>query len=1039
MRDRAGTTWVAALAGRTGRDYWRGLEELLDTPAFREAVAEELPGSWRLALEPGNSLPSDGEFPGGAAEWSDGLTRRGFFRLLGAGATLAGVAGCTEPPREPIVPYVERPVEVTPGLPLHYATSMAVDGFATGLVVESHVGRPTKVEGNPDHPASLGASGAYEQASVLQLYDPSRARAVSVRGKPSTWDAFVEAFGPDGPHAPAAAGEGLRFLLEPTGSPLLAVLLDRIRERYPRAGIHFYAPLAAGAPLEASRVVFGRPLMPQFDFRRADVILALDSDFLAGGPFHLRYARHFTERRRVRAPSGNMNRLYAVEPMLTPTGAMADHRLAVRGREVRDVAGAVLAEVVLGAGLRPGGMLDDVAPVLERLRGASPHRGWAAAVGRDLAAHRGAAVVVAGDRQPPAVHAMAHLLNAALGSLGRTVTFTGSPLLDAGASMNDLRPLVEAMRAGAVQTLVILEGNPAYASPADLEFGRWLGRVPTSVYLGLYRNETARASSWFVPAAHYLEAWGDARAFDGTLSLGQPLVAPLFGGRTPAEVLAVFLGQETAGAHGLLREVHRGRHRGRDFEAFWEAALKHGLVDGTALPAEADAWRWEGVAGLLSAAPTGPSTGTGTVEVNFLQDPSVYDGRFTNNAWLLEWPDPMTKLTWGNAAILSPRTAVRLGVESEEVVRLRYRGRDLAMPVLVLPGHADDAVSLHFGYGREGEERVALGVGANAYALWASGDPPYLGPGLAVERLLTPRRPKILGVDQPRPVRQRLALTQEHWPMHGRPIVLHATLAEYRRDPDLARRQARPAETPDDPSRHTGDQWAMAIDLTACTGCSACVLACQAENNIPVVGKAGVEVRREMHWLRVDRYYVGPPEAPRVVVQPMLCQHCERAPCEYVCPVNATVHSPDGLNEMVYNRCVGTRFCSNNCPYKVRRFNWFDYNADRDPLEQMPMNPEVTVRARGVMEKCTYCVQRIRRAQIAARLEGRRLREGEFTTACAQACPTQAIVFGSLGDPGSAVSALHRERLAYSVLHDLGTRPRTKYLARLTNPNPELG
>jgi molybdopterin-containing oxidoreductase family iron-sulfur binding subunit len=992
-----------------GRRCWRDLDELLDTPDFREALGRE--------------------FPAGAAELADGMTRRSFVRLLGASIALAGVGGCFERPRERILPYVSEPPESTPGVARHYATSMSLGGFTTGLLVESHVGRPTKIEGNPDHPASLGAAGVYEQASILQLYDPERARTARLGRAKASGSEVAALLSPARLGAAVgASGAGLGLLLEPSASPLSAEMLRRVRERYPAARVHFYSPLGSHASDRASLTAFGRPLLPQYDFRSADVVLALDADFLAGGPFSLRYARDFADRRRIAAPTDGMNRLYVIEPGVSVTGGTADHRLRVRAVEVESLASAVLAAVIRQSN-RPGmpgrqGIPDSVASVLRGVEPPPRHREWIDAVARDLTAHAGRTIVVAGERQPARVHVLAHLLNAALGNAGGTLRFIESPITEAGSSSHELGPLVEAMRGGAVRALVVLGANPAYTAPADLDFGAALRRVPTTVYHGLYQNETARACHAFLPSLHYLESWADGRAWDGTASLVQPLIAPLYGGKTEAELLGALLGDAEASAHELLQDLWRGRMTGTDFAGAWDEALQRGVIAGTAAPETTPTWQWDAIGSVLSRSPTPADS---SLELVLEQDPSVYDGRFANNVWLQELPDPLTKLTWGNAALLSPATAARLRVATGDVVALAYRGRTLRVPAFLLPGHADESVSLRLGYGRgAGDETLAEGVGANAYRLLTS-DMRMFGGGLAVSPALG---------DDGAPLRDRLASTQTHWRLEGRPVALRATLDEYRRDPAFTAPQRGRVLSLYEPSPGGGDQWAMVVDLATCTGCSACVVACQAENNIPVVGKQGVLDGREMHWLRIDRYFEGSAEDPAVLMQPMLCQHCEKAPCEYVCPVSATLHSPDGLNEMVYNRCIGTRFCSNNCPYKVRRFNWFDYNAEVAETERMAKNPDVTVRGRGVMEKCTFCVQRIREAQIAAGIEG--AATGEVRTACQQACPTRAITFGSLNDPDSDLVRRRAEPRRYAALHELGTEPRVQYLAAITNPNPEL-
>ncbi len=985
------------------RRWWRDLDELLDTEEFRATLGREFP-------------------PG--AEAPDGITRRTFVRVLGASMALAGMGGCLERPRERILPYVSEPPESTPGVARHYATAMTLGGYATGLLVKSEAGRPIKVEGNPDHPASLGAAGVYEQASILQLYDPQRARVPRLGRTVASWDAVAALLSPGqlGPTV-GARGAGLRILLEPSASPLLAGMMDRVRERYPEATIHFYSPFDALEADGAAMLAFGRALVPLYDFRSADVVLALDSDFLSGLPFSLRYARDFADRRRIRVPTDAMNRLYVVEAGLSVTGAHADHRLRVRAAEVEPLARAILAAVAGTPGRQhlPG----DVASALGDARtSAVPHREAIDVLARDLVAHEGRTVVIAGERQPARVHLIAHLLNAALGNLGGTVRYIHSPIHQAGEPSHELESLLAAMHAGDVRALLVVGGNPLYTAPADLGLQAGLRRVPTTIYHGLYENETARVCDGFVPALHYLEAWDDGRACDGTSSLVQPLVGRLYGGRTEAELLAALLGRGTADGHDLLRESWRDRMGGRDFSTAWDDALQRGVIAGTAALPVVPAWRWGAVASALSRAPAAADAG---LEIVLEQGPAVYDGRFGNNPWLQELPDPITKLTWGNAALLSPARATQLGVVTGDVVDLAYRGRTVRVPAFVLPGQGNDSVSLRLGYGRgSGDEAVAAGVGANGYRLLANRMPRF-GSGLVVS--------VARGADGS-VLRERLASTQTHWRLEGRPIALRATVDEYREDPDFARRERGRVLSLYQPSAAAGDQWAMVIDLATCTGCSACVVACQAENNIPVVGRDGVLDGREMHWLRIDRYFNGSVADPAVLVQPMLCQHCEKAPCEYVCPVSATLHSPDGLNEMVYNRCIGTRFCSNNCPYKVRRFNWFDYNAEIAETERMAKNPDVTVRGRGVMEKCTFCVQRIREAQIAAKLEGHTT--GEVRTACQQACPTRAIAFGSLSDGQSELARRRAEPRRYAVLHELGTEPRVQYLSDITNPNPEL-
>jgi len=991
--------------GPRERRAWRSLDELADPAAFHAREA--------------------GEFAPGADE-PPRFSRRGFLEMIGAGLALAGLDACGRDVPPKILPYSIQPRDVTPGVPSWYATSMLLDGFATGLLVKSVEGRPIKIEGNPDHPASLGASGSFHQAAVLGLYDPDRATRVRRWNDPSTWQALIERLA----RARTDGGAGLRVVIEPTTSPTIHAQLARARAAHPKMKVTFHS---AGSPianaLAGARLAFGRALVPQYRLRAADVIVALDSDLLASGPFSLRWAREWAARRRPASPGAATNRLYAVEPMPTPTGMAADHRLRRRASEIAEVAAALAAA------------LPNVPPELkhalatsrgENARGENA-RGenarddnarFAEALARDLAARpRGTTLIAAGERQPPAVHALAYALNASLGNLGKTLVFTAPPPFADGDQ--DLAALAAELRAGRVDTVVMLEGNPVYTAPAELDFARALERAGERIYLGAYEDETARACNWFAPAAHWLESWGDGLAWDGTLSIVQPLIRPLHGGKTPQELLAVLGGDREPDAHRLVRVTHAGK-----FD--WDAALQKGVVDGSAAPAvNATLGAPAAIAGALRALAPPPALASeanragAAIEVDFAASPTVHDGRFANNAWLLEQPEPATKLTWDNAVLVSPATAARLALDSQDLVELRAGDRKTRGPILVVPGHADGACTLWLGWGREGAERLAEGRGFDAYALRTSRAPAFAAAQLS----------KVAGT-------RELATTQRHHSMHGRPIALTATAAEYRRDPDFTAEQKRPEPSLMPAVRYDGVQWAMSIDLALCTGCSACMLACQSENNVPVVGKAHVLERREMHWLRIDTYFQGAPDDPAVVHQPMMCQHCETAPCEYVCPVNATVHSSDGLNEMVYNRCVGTRFCSNNCPYKVRRFNWFDWYK-REPqnqgLRELQRNPDVTVRDRGVMEKCTYCVQRIREREIAARVENRALRPGEVVSACMQACPTGAIQFGSLSHEDTPMVAWRREPRSYAVLNEEGTRPRTMYLARIDNPNPELG
>lgn len=953
------------------------------------------------------------EFPRQATLYDSALNRRAFLKLMGAGLALAGLAACSPPQGENILPYVSKPERILPGLPLYYATAMPLGGYATGLLVRSDMGRPTKVEGNPNHPASLGATDIYAQASILTLYDPERSQTVLQNGQPSTWDAFTRALTNARASQRAAGGAGLRLLTPTISSPTFASQMDSLHAQFPSAQWHQYEPFNEDNARAGSQLAFGEIVQTRYDLTRADVILSLDADFLNAGGGCLRYARDFAARHQVTAGQDTMARLYAAASTPTLTGTQADQRLALRASQI-----ALFARAV-AAGLGIGGVS---APTLENVPA-----NWIPALVRDLQAHRGSSLVIAGSEQPPYVHALAHAMNDALGNVGATVTYTESVPVNPTAQFASLRALVDDMNAGRVQCLLILDGNPVFDAPVDFQFADALEQVPFSVHLALFANETARACAWHIPQAHFLETWSDARAYDGTASIIQPLIAPLYGGKSAHEILSTLIDATPRTNDAIVKSFWQNQSS-ENFENQWRAALSSGVVPNSAFPPRAvtlnTAW--------IGNAP--PELSIQSYEVVFRPDPTIYDGQFANNSWLQELPKPLTKMTWDNIVAVSPATAQRMGfkmaieatggehgqVESD-VVELHYEGRTLRAPVWILPEHPNDMVTLFAGYGRTNAGNVGNGAGYNAYALRTS-NAPWMGAGLELNRTNE---------------RVSLATTQFHASMEGRALVEHATLREFLQNPNFAHHE-QPAISLYPPQNHSSPQWGMAINLNACIGCNACVIACQAENNIPSVGRTEVMRAREMHWLRVDRYVQGEGKDVQTFHEPVPCMHCEYAPCEPVCPVAATTHSPDGLNEMTYNRCVGTRYCSNNCPYKVRRFNFFQY-ADWDTPSLKPLrNPDVTVRSRGVMEKCTYCVQRIQRAKINAENENRPIRDGEVVTACQAACPTQAIVFGDLSDPNSRVTQLKADSRNYALLAELNTRPRTTYLAIVRNPNPEL-
>jgi MoCo/4Fe-4S cofactor protein with predicted Tat translocation signal len=979
---------------------WRSLDELAATPEFQRMVENEFP---RLA-------PS---------EWSEGADRRDFIKLAGAAIGLAGLTACTRQPLERIVPYVEQPENLVPGKAQFYATAMTVGGYAVGLLAESHMGRPTRLKGNPAHPSTGGGSDVLAQAATLGLYDPDRSTSMERLGKLLGWDAFLADLQPVLRAQEAILGEGLRVLTGTVTSPTVAAQMEALLARFPSARWIQYEPVNDDVARRAALRAFGRVVDTRYDLSRADVVLALDSDFLTQGPGHLRHARDFAAQRHVRGGKRTMNRLYSLETTPTATGASADHRKPVRRAELGRFAAALAGR--LGAGGSAG--VGDAE--LER---------WLEAVAADLETHRGRCVVIPGRFADEDVHVLAHAINERLGNVGSTVIHTEPVAALAGEQTPALAELVADIEAGNVQALFVLGANPVYEAPAGLDFAAALDKVMFTAHLGLYKDETGSLCRWHIPQSHFLEGWGDARSHDGTVSLVQPLIEPLYTSRTESELLAAMLGAPITD-YEVLRAFWSGSLAiaglgDGDFEKGWRRALHDGFVPGTEAPAASVAVAGDAVA--AAAASLGAATAT-ELEVVLRPDPSLYDGRYANNPWLQELPKPLNKMTWDQVALISATTAAARGVETGDVLRIESGGRSLEVPAWIEPGQADDTVTLWLGWGRQKTGRVANGLGANAQKLRGPGD----GWALAATVERTGRT-------------EQLASTQLHFNLtdyttasgqaQARHLVRHGTLPQVEH-PDFVHEPEHhvPQGTSLIPDwKYEGHAWGMAVDLTACTGCNACVIACQAENSIPTVGKQQVLAGREMHWIRIDRYYGGDPGDPAIHHQPVMCQHCERAPCELVCPVGATVHGFEGLNEMVYNRCIGTRYCSNNCPYKVRRFNFFLYNDKKTPVLKMARNPNVSVRSRGVMEKCTYCVQRINLARIDAKKEDRRIRDGEVITACQEACPSQAIAFGDVNDPQSEVSRWKAEALQYDLLPELATKPRTTYLAKITNPNPAL-
>ena len=977
------------LANSEDKPTWRSLEELADAEEFREALEREFP---RQVIPP------------------EGVNRRDFLKLMAASLGLAGLTACTTKPAIPqqALPYSEAPENLIPGKPMFFATAMELGGYARGVWAESHMGRPTKIEGNAAHPASLGATDHFAQGSVLQLYDPDRAQVVSNQGQASTWENFISALNDFISGHGGTGGLRLSLLTETVTSPTLAAQIQSLLDTYPNATWHQYDPAGRDQVNQGAQLAFGEVVDTRYDFSKANVVLSLDSNFFFQEPGNLQYVRRFTERRQVYAGQVEMNRLYAVESTPTITGAMADHRLPLRPSLIEQFARALAKRLGVDIPADEGGL--------------TVPAGWLDALVADLQGNSGTSLVIAGPQQTPAVHALAHAMNAALNNVGQTVIYTDPVEANPVNQSQSLLELAQSLQASNVDLLVMIEGNPAYATPADIDFAALIPKAGMSVYLGLYNDETAQLATWHIPNTHYLEMWSDTRAFDGTAAIIQPLIAPLYKSKSRHELLAVLLGQPPDSIDGfqIVQNTWKGIANTDNFNLFWRRALHDGVVEGTTT----QPGQFTPTADLASAIGPAQPPPSG-MEIVFAPDHSVWDGRFANVSWLQELPRPLTKLVWDNAAFVSPATAIDLGLATDDVVELRFGGRSVQAPIWILPGQPDNVVTVNLGYGRKAGANLVVGQGFNAYAIRTL-ENPWFGGGLEVAKTGET---------------YRLVSAQHHWSMEGRDLVRTGTLAQFQENPEFIHEGetftgAPPSLYPE--YQYEGYAWGMSINLSTCIGCSACVVACQAENNIPVVGKDQVAALREMQWLRIDRYYTGDLENPTTLFQPLPCMHCEKAPCEPVCPTEATEHSSEGLNEMTYNRCVGTRYCSNNCPYKVRRFNFYQYtDAETIPL-RLVRNPDVTVRMRGVMEKCTYCVQRIQEVRVESEKLGVPIPDGSIQTACQQACPANAITFGDISDPNNRVRQLKEQPHNYGLLAEIGTQPRTSYLAKLRNPNPNL-
>ncbi len=992
-----------------GKVFWTSLEAKADPAGFHERAAAE--------------------FPAGAVG-SDGFSvdRRTFMGIAGAAGAVLGLEGCVRRPEEKILPFTKQPEYVVPGVSLHYASVVRTAGEPAGVLVTTHEGRPTKIEGNPQHPSSLGGTDGYTQATILDLYDPDRsagpAQAKDGHFTEATFAEFDAAYEGIAKQASADQGAKLRVLVTPTQSPTFFRVKQALLAKYPQAKVYTYEPVGPANRAAGAKIAFGEAMDVSFNYRRARTIVSLDSDFLGTEPGSVRANREYADGRRMSSPNDSMNRLYVVEPGHTVTGATADHRLRLPAGDVAGFLKALGRQLATKHGLDMGA----IAGALGSAKPAGVSDKWLSALAAELAEekNRGRSLIVVGTRQAPAVHALAFAINFALGNVGPTLQLVPALDTEPTGATEGIAALAKELAAGSVDTLLILGGNPAYDAPSDLKFAALIGKAKTSIHLSSYRNETSALSGWHVPRADSLESWGDLRGSDGTFSIQQPMIAPLHGGRTDAELVAHLAGERFWRAHALTRQTFRGL-AGDAFEQQWKNSLHLGVArDLTVTPVAEPTLSNDAVAAAAqSLADAGPALSAQNLEVSFAADPALYDGRHANNPWMLELPDPLSCVSWDNAAYVSPETAKALNIENHQVVTLKGPTGSLDIVVWVLPGQADNSVTVHLGWGRKNPGRYGAGYGFDVYPLRAS-----QGMGFAAGFSISNTG-----------ARYKLSQTQETHSMQGRPIALDATLSEYKENAQFAKFKSPTLSILPlwEEVKYDAHKWGLTIDLNACTGCNTCLVACQAENNVSTVGKEQVARGRDMYWLRLDRYFVGENENdPQVAFQPVGCVQCEEAPCENVCPVNATAHSPEGLNDMAYNRCIGTRYCMNNCPYKVRRFNFLDFTGQVPETRRMQYNPNVTVRMRGVMEKCSYCVQRIQESKISARRDGRTIRDGDIKTACQQACPAGAIAFGDLNDKSSRVAKAARLDRSYKLLPEIGTQPRTSYSAKIRNPNPEM-
>ncbi|MEL6306659.1 MAG: Fe-S-cluster-containing hydrogenase [Chloroflexota bacterium] len=971
---------------------WETLDDFINDPTFEQVMDEKYPREASVMRK-------------------SGMNRRQFMQLMGASVAMGGLvlSGCapSRPEQEEIIPYVRQPEEIVPGRPLYFSTAMTLGGYATGAVLETHEGRPHRIEGNENHPASKGGASAMLLSTVLELYNPNRNTTVyeftdadgdtpEDQYSASTLEAFQEAM--EESKANWGDGNGVAILTQLSSSPSMQAEVEFLQETYPNASWFQYDPVARTNVNDGARLAFGDVVNTMYDFTQADVILSLDSDFLMDMPGSLAYAADFAEKRRVRMDKQETSRLYAVTSSQTNTSSVSDHALPMRAADVEAFT------LALASALGADGGSGDFSEAASA---------FGAAVAEDLQSAGANAVVVAGEGQSAVVHALAHAINAALGAVGTTVMYTDSPLTNTTNALDQLNELISV--SGSLEALIIIDGNPVHDAPKDVNIASAISTVPFSVHLSLYRNETSFETTWQVPLAHFIETWGDARAFDGTASVIQPPIGALYSTAVgPLEMLAMMAGDERS-AYDIVREYWESESSSSDFATDWRAYVESGVVADTAFDTTSPSLSGS-FASDIEAVTSTPANG---LEVVIRVDPLIWDGRFSNNPWLQELPNPITKIAWDTVAMMSEATADDIGASDGEIVDITVGNNTMQAPAWIMPKHPDNSITVMLGYGQGISAEVEEGLRFDAYAIRTS-DALYGSAGISAS-----------GTGS----NYELALVQKNMDPFDTEPVRMKTLESFIADPTGVQKDKYDGNFLPG-FEYTGNAWGMSIDLTTCIGCNACMVACQSENTIPTIGKSEVLQERDMHWIRVDTLYIE--DGDQTGFMPVPCMHCENAPCEQVCPVQATVHDHEGINNMVYNRCVGTRYCSANCPYGVRRFNYLDYTDDTLILQEQ-RNPDVSVRVRGVMEKCTYCWQRINAGRVLQAVTDEPLADGAVLTACQTACPANAIVFGNINDEASAVRAEKSEPHSYSVLDDeLNTKPRTTYLAKIFNPNPAL-